>query len=187
MSAFCVVRAMMRSSDSAGRECQPCEVSRTRQGNLTVSDDLPCVVERLDEPADSSSGSKDVLLNLLRAVCEKDAEELEREEAKVEVRRREELQESVQGCRRSEEDVRVAQARVVADRLDAAVVSLDQERGAEGSERTRPSTSSTSQSRLSVSTTALAISVSSAASSSSTPRRIGRARAPTSCGFDRVR
>lgn len=92
----------------------------------------------------------------------------------------------MEGGRSCEEDVGIAQARVVADGLEGKAVSLRKGQETKAGQRTRPSTSSTSHSKLSVSTTALAISVSSAASSSSTPRRMGRARAPTSCGSKRV-
>lgn len=93
--------------------------SGTSEAGRTVADDLARVVERLDEPADAACGREDVLLDLLRAVGEEDAEELEREEAQVEVRGREEGEEVVEGRGGREEDVGVAQARVVADRLRA--------------------------------------------------------------------
>lgn len=102
------------------------------------------------------------------------------------MRRGEEREEGVQGCRSREEHVRVAQARVVAHWLLAGEgnKSVDAVRRwprRRDKTRTRPSTSSTSQRRLSVSTTAFAISVSSAASSSRTPSKMGSACDPTSC------
>jgi hypothetical protein len=120
-----------------------------------------------------------------RAVSEEDAEELEGEEAKVEMHRREEGEEGVQGRSGGEEDVGVAKSRIIANGLQWGVAEVSERQhvlrsGAEA-QRTLPSISSTSQSKLNVSTTALAISTSSGASSCSTPSRMGSAREPTSC------
>lgn len=115
MSAFEVVRAMMRRRDSVATESQLHSVLKMSQ--LTIPNDLPRIVQSLHEPSYSSRCSKDVALHQSRPVGEQDAEELEREEAEVEVGRGEEGEEGVQAGRCGEEDVRVSQARVVADGL----------------------------------------------------------------------
>lgn len=125
MSAFCVVRAINRRSDSATSEARNVSLGgsilqqRARALLLTVADNLAAVAERLDELPNPSGGRQDILLNLLRPVREQDAEQLEGEEAEVKVRGGQEGEESVEWSRRREERVRVAESRVVADRLHA--------------------------------------------------------------------
>lgn len=56
-----------------------------RETRLTVANDLARVVEGLDETSDATWGGENVHLDLGGPVGEEDAEELEREEAEVEV------------------------------------------------------------------------------------------------------
>ena len=89
----------------------PTPLQETAQ--LTIPNDLPRVVQSLYKPSYSSRRSENVALYHSGSVGEQDAEELEGEEAEVEVGRGKEGEESVQAGRRGEEDVRVSKAREI--------------------------------------------------------------------------